>query len=240
MDDDATMRDNLKARLNDLDDMESLLPYIKCLLDPKDIKIPLLQKIEGDHHDNDASIRKLYFEVAPNYLIKSLPPQIIIHSIFPFLITNDYQEFSKLPVINKLFQQLVSSYHKIHSINKYRVKYYIPILNKTRKDIKTIIDIDHETEKNVVIGCPNAANEEFECKAMHDYVANVSDELSLNTEGVYTIKQTSSNGWWYAVDQDGNDGMCCLYMIMYRMNSEHIYRLLISYRLGSFKLSKGA
>ncbi len=50
------------------------------------------------------------------------------------------------------------------------------------------------------------ADEEFRCRAINDYYASVTDELDLKEGGSYTIMQTSPSGWWYAVNDDGEDG----------------------------------
>eukprot|EP01084_Bolivina_argentea_P202356 345762_1 len=49
-------------------------------------------------------------------------------------------------------------------------------------------------------------DEEFECIAINDYYASVTDELDLVKDDKYTIMQTSPSGWWYAVNGDGEDG----------------------------------
>mmetsp|Transcript_45491 Transcript_45491/g.75563 ORF Transcript_45491/g.75563 Transcript_45491/m.75563 type:complete len:758 (+) Transcript_45491:90-2363(+) len=50
------------------------------------------------------------------------------------------------------------------------------------------------------------AEEEFRCRAINDYYASVTDELDLKEGAEYTIMQTSPSGWWYAVNEDGEDG----------------------------------
>ena len=227
MDDQPTMRNNLEEMVNNIGNVNDLLPYIKHLLNLSDVKTQLLQKIEtDDNNDNDLRIRKLYFEVSPNYFFKSLPPQIIIHTIFPFLLTKDHKEFSKMCVLNKLFKHFVSSYHKVHSINKYHIKYFVPILKETKKEIKTVIDIEHKSGNNVFICCPDA-NEKFECKCIADYHPTVTDELALTEGQKYVVMQTGATGWWYAVDEDGNDGMYTIivipnYIMCIFKNAQHV------------------
>ena len=51
-----------------------------------------------------------------------------------------------------------------------------------------------------------AQEEEFQCRAINDYYASVTDELDLKEGQIYTIMQTSPSGWWYAVNEDGEDG----------------------------------
>jgi flagellar motor protein MotB len=48
--------------------------------------------------------------------------------------------------------------------------------------------------------------QEFRCRAINDYYASVTDELDLKEGAYYTIMQTSPSGWWYAVNDDGEDG----------------------------------
>ena len=50
------------------------------------------------------------------------------------------------------------------------------------------------------------SEEEFQCRAINDYYASVTDELDLKEGQIYTIMQTSPSGWWYAVNEDGEDG----------------------------------
>jgi len=50
------------------------------------------------------------------------------------------------------------------------------------------------------------AEAEFQCRAINDYYASVTDELDLKEGQHYTIMQTSPSGWWYAVNDDGEDG----------------------------------
>ncbi|ETO20977.1 hypothetical protein RFI_16228 [Reticulomyxa filosa] len=48
--------------------------------------------------------------------------------------------------------------------------------------------------------------EEFRCRAINDYYASVADELDLREGCEYVIMQVSPSGWWYAVDENGEDG----------------------------------
>jgi len=50
------------------------------------------------------------------------------------------------------------------------------------------------------------SQEEFRCRAINDYYASVTDELDLKEGAEYTVMQTSPSGWWYAVNDDGEDG----------------------------------
>ena len=59
------------------------------------------------------------------------------------------------------------------------------------------------------------AEEEFQCRAINDYYASVTDELDLKEDATYTIMQTSPSGWWYAVNSDGEDGLFIYFVICY-------------------------
>eukprot|EP01084_Bolivina_argentea_P056014 102571_1 len=49
--------------------------------------------------------------------------------------------------------------------------------------------------------------EEFLCRAINDWCAQVTlDELTLKEGHIYYIMITSPSGWWYAVNEDGEDG----------------------------------
>eukprot|EP01083_Nonionella_stella_P028113 77425_1 len=49
--------------------------------------------------------------------------------------------------------------------------------------------------------------EEFFARAVTDYYGAAADELDLKDGGIYTIIQTTENGWWFAVDfEHGIDG----------------------------------
>ena len=50
------------------------------------------------------------------------------------------------------------------------------------------------------------SKEEFKCKAINDYSATVDDELDLKEGEIYTIMQKDPSGWWYAVNDNGDDG----------------------------------
>ena len=56
-------------------------------------------------------------------------------------------------------------------------------------------------------GSPLVDGEEFTCTAINNYYASVTDELDMTEGEKYTIMQTSPSGWWYAVNEDGDDGM---------------------------------
>ncbi|ETO26715.1 nephrocystin 1-like protein, partial [Reticulomyxa filosa] len=46
----------------------------------------------------------------------------------------------------------------------------------------------------------------FQCTALTDYFSAAVDELDLRAGAIYTVIQTSPSGWWYAEDEDGQDG----------------------------------
>eukprot|EP01083_Nonionella_stella_P296912 1008516_1 len=48
-------------------------------------------------------------------------------------------------------------------------------------------------------------DDEFECIAINDYSPRATDELDLVQDRKYTIIQTSSSGWWYAVNENGKE-----------------------------------
>eukprot|EP01083_Nonionella_stella_P062209 161809_1 len=51
-----------------------------------------------------------------------------------------------------------------------------------------------------------ATEEEFYVRAITDYYGVAADELDLKESAIYTVIQTTSSGWWYAIDEDGIDG----------------------------------
>jgi len=54
----------------------------------------------------------------------------------------------------------------------------------------------------------------FQCTALTDYFSAAMDELDLRAGAIYTIIQTSPSGWWYAEDEDGQDGWVpCNYLV---------------------------
>ena len=233
-DDQETMRKNLAAALQDVQDMKDLVPFMDNLLTVQDIKNQLLEKIKMDNdNNNDPSIRKLYFEIEPNYLFRSLPPQIITHKIFEYLLFDSMSEVKKISLVNKFFNKMVSQYQRIFAANKYKVELLIPDLNKTAPSTPTMIHINHKS-KTIYIANPiktdtkvainptssyslsdprqTPSDGDFMCRAINDYYASVTDELDLKEGDKYIIKKTSPSGWWFAENNDGEEG---IKMIMY-------------------------
>eukprot|EP01083_Nonionella_stella_P154341 497218_1 len=49
-------------------------------------------------------------------------------------------------------------------------------------------------------------DDEFVCVANNSYYASVTDELDLKEGDEYIIMQTTPSGWWYGVNDEGEDG----------------------------------
>ena len=200
-------------KMSDETHPDAYFPFINELFSGPELKQLILNKL--NKNNNVSTIDKLYFLSQPNIFFISLPKEIILNKIFQYLLFQTPEEIKKIPLINKFFKKLVFEYHLIHSIMHYKLQIFIPILCKTSKQYPPKIDINH-VNKTLMIASPIYIDEngketkhidcEFRCRAINDYYASVTDELDLKTNHIYTIMQTSPSGWWYAVNEQGEDG----------------------------------
>lgn len=230
------LRDSVQNTSDDAD-ITNLLPFMQKLFTTKEMKEMILHRLQ---HNNEV-ITSLYFQAESNVFFKYLPKQIILNKIFPFLLFQSPNELNKIPIVNKFFKKLIFEYHLIHSANRYKIHHFIPILHKTSQECKPLIHVNHQKE-TITIAAPMYAdndgnntqkqNEEFTCRAINDYYASVADELDLKEGKYYTIMQTSESGWWYAVNEDGEDGWV---PSMYLERTDNKNSKLINYNISEHK-----
>merc|ERR1712113_37777 len=46
----------------------------------------------------------------------------------------------------------------------------------------------------------------FYCRAIMDYIGGDEDQLDLKENGIFYILEVMESGWWFGIDENGNDG----------------------------------
>ena len=179
---------------------------------------------------------ELYYDILINGYMRDIEKElelipddikaICIAYYYRFLVYNEYclvnfkkqWNAPKLLIETVIVPQEEGKADKVHLYSG-RLVSTIPI-NQSNSKVKIMI-------KEIF-----ATDAEFTCTAINDYYASVTDELDLIDGATYTIMETTPSGWWYAVNDDGEDGVSIVSHIL----SMYFYINITHKRLGAMQL----